>query len=63
MLTCSPTKVTPRQSLDDGALEEPLIKRICLNLLALAKRAPLGKIVPSPAELVSEGMRGIVPTA
>lgn len=48
---------------DDGDLEEPLTKRIRLNLLALAKRAPLDKIAPLPAELVPESIRGMVPTA
>ncbi|KAI6137327.1 hypothetical protein F5141DRAFT_1080528, partial [Pisolithus sp. B1] len=48
---------------DDGALEEPLTKCIRLNLLALAKRAPLDKIIPPPAELVPESIRGMVPTA
>ncbi|KAI6127262.1 hypothetical protein F5141DRAFT_1086732 [Pisolithus sp. B1] len=47
----------------EGALEEPLTKRIRLNLLALAKRAPLDKIAPLPAELVPESIRGMVPTA
>ncbi|KAI6137322.1 hypothetical protein F5141DRAFT_1080502 [Pisolithus sp. B1] len=45
---------------DDGALEEPLIKCIRFNLLVLAKRAPLDKIGPPPAELVPESTRGMV---
>ncbi|KAI5998494.1 hypothetical protein F5J12DRAFT_317935 [Pisolithus orientalis] len=47
---------------DNDALEEPLTKRIRLNLLALAKRAPLDKIAPLPAQFVPEGIRAMVPT-
>ena len=43
--------------------EDALVKRLRLNLLALAKRAPLDKIAKLPVELVPEHIRGIVPTA
>ncbi|KAI6111747.1 hypothetical protein EV401DRAFT_1890634 [Pisolithus croceorrhizus] len=49
--------------LDDGDLGKPPTKRICLSLLALAKRASLDKIAPPPAELVLESIWGMVPTA
>ncbi|KAI6141725.1 hypothetical protein BKA82DRAFT_1006559 [Pisolithus tinctorius] len=52
----------PKDVSDNDALEEPLTKRIRLNLLALAKRAPLDKIAPLPAQLVPEGIRAMVPT-
>ncbi|KAF9222230.1 hypothetical protein BS17DRAFT_736150 [Gyrodon lividus] len=42
--------------------EDALTKRLRMNLLALAKRAPLDKIARLPIELVPENIRGIVPT-
>ncbi|KAG6331646.1 hypothetical protein ID866_7442 [Astraeus odoratus] len=42
--------------------EDPFLKRVRLNLVALAKRAPLDKIARLPAELVPESIRGMVPT-
>ncbi|KAF9244452.1 hypothetical protein BU15DRAFT_41904 [Melanogaster broomeanus] len=42
--------------------EDILTKRLRMNLLALAKRAPLDKIARLPVELVPENIRGIVPT-
>ncbi|KAG9312461.1 hypothetical protein JVU11DRAFT_6845 [Chiua virens] len=43
--------------------EEPQLKRLRMNLLALAKRAPLDQIDKLPAELVPENIRSIVPIA
>ena len=47
---------------NDDENEDPLLKRIRLNLIALAKRAPLDKIAPLPVALVPETIRGMVPT-
>ncbi|KAG2071245.1 hypothetical protein BDR04DRAFT_1098641 [Suillus decipiens] len=46
----------------DKAEEDPVVKKLRLTLLALAKRAPLDKIAPLPAELVPAHIRKIVPT-
>ncbi|KAG2357987.1 hypothetical protein BDR07DRAFT_1418899 [Suillus spraguei] len=46
----------------DGAEEDPVVKKLRLTLLALAKRAPLDKIAPLPAALVPAHIRKIVPT-
>ncbi|KAI0773069.1 hypothetical protein BD413DRAFT_311580 [Trametes elegans] len=43
--------------------EDPGLKKLRLNLLALAKRAPLDQIMKLPAELVPAHLRHIVPTA
>ena len=43
--------------------EDPMLKRLRLNLLALAKRAPLDQIMKLPPELVPAHLRHIVPTA
>ena len=42
--------------------EDPVFKKLRLNLLALAKRAPLDQIMKLPAELVPAHLRHIVPT-
>lgn len=42
--------------------EDPALKRLRLELLALAKRAPLDKISRLPADLVPEPIRHMVPT-
>ncbi|THH00567.1 hypothetical protein EW026_g1997 [Hermanssonia centrifuga] len=42
--------------------EDPVLRELRLNLLALAKRAPLDKIARLPADLVPEPIRHIVPT-
>ncbi|PCH34908.1 hypothetical protein WOLCODRAFT_133656 [Wolfiporia cocos MD-104 SS10] len=42
--------------------EDPQLKILRLNLLALAKRTPLDQINKLPAELVPASLRGIVPT-
>ncbi|KAI0750376.1 hypothetical protein C8Q74DRAFT_364477 [Fomes fomentarius] len=42
--------------------EEPAMKKLRLNLLALAKRAPLDQIMKLPPELVPAHLRHIVPT-
>lgn len=49
---------------DDHAKEEedPVLRQLRLNLLALAKRAPLDKIARLPADLVPAHIRHFVPT-
>ncbi|KAI0354547.1 hypothetical protein OH77DRAFT_1426157 [Trametes cingulata] len=47
----------------DGSEEDPVLKKLRLNLLALAKRAPLDQIMKLPPELVPAHLRHIVPTA
>lgn len=42
--------------------EDPAMKKLRLNLLALAKRAPLDQIMKLPPELVPAHLRHIVPT-
>ena len=42
--------------------EDPILRDLRLNLLALAKRAPLDKIARLPVELVPEHIRHYVPT-
>lgn len=56
-------KVEEKDAMDiDGAEEDPIVKKLRLTLLALAKRAPLDKIAPLPAALVPAHIRKIVPT-
>jgi bromodomain-containing protein 7/9 len=56
-------KVEEKDAMDiDGAEEDPVVKKLRLTLLALAKRAPLDKIAPLPAALVPAHIRKIVPT-
>ncbi|KAG2129618.1 hypothetical protein DEU56DRAFT_817053 [Suillus clintonianus] len=56
-------KVEEADGMDvDRAEEDPVAKKLRLTLLALAKRAPLDKIAPLPAELVPAHIRKIVPT-
>ncbi|KAH9847739.1 hypothetical protein C2E23DRAFT_847173 [Lenzites betulinus] len=43
--------------------EDPALRKLRLNLLALAKRAPLDQIMKLPPELVPVHLRHIVPTA
>ena len=58
------TPTLPQHKLGlDTEQEDALVKRLRLNLLALAKRAPLDKLAKLPVELVPEHIRGIVPTA
>ncbi|KAI0668133.1 hypothetical protein C8Q78DRAFT_980782 [Trametes maxima] len=47
----------------EPADEDPVLKKLRLNLLALAKRAPLDQIMKLPPELVPAHLRHIVPTA
>jgi len=47
---------------DEGNEEDARLRALRLNLLALAKRAPLDKIQRLPAELVPEHIRHFVPT-
>lgn len=46
----------------DGEGEDPLMRKLRLNLLSLAKRAPLDKISRLPSDLVPKAIRHIVPT-
>ncbi|TBU42040.1 hypothetical protein BD309DRAFT_963932 [Dichomitus squalens] len=46
-----------------GDVEDPVMKKLRLNLLALAKRAPLDQIMKLPPQLVPAHLRHIVPTA
>ncbi|KAH7907594.1 hypothetical protein BJ138DRAFT_1070003 [Hygrophoropsis aurantiaca] len=46
----------------EKAAEDPLVRKLRLNLLALAKRAPLDKIARLPADMVPEHIRNFVPT-
>ena len=48
-------------SADEDA-EDPLVRKLRLNLLSLAKRAPLDKLSRLPSNLVPEAIRHIVPT-
>ncbi|CDO72033.1 hypothetical protein BN946_scf184943.g68 [Trametes cinnabarina] len=48
---------------EDGSSEDPAMRKLRLNLLALAKRAPLDQIMKLPPELVPAHLRHIVPTA
>ncbi|KAI9566652.1 hypothetical protein HD554DRAFT_2115469 [Boletus coccyginus] len=57
------SQAPPKPKPDTDAEEDPLVKRLRMNLLALAKRAPLDRIARLPVELVPEDIRGIVPTA
>ncbi|EKM51004.1 uncharacterized protein PHACADRAFT_262946 [Phanerochaete carnosa HHB-10118-sp] len=50
------------ESEEDGGGEDPLLRKLRLNLLSLAKRAPLDKISRLPSDLVPEAIRHIVPT-
>jgi bromodomain-containing protein 7 len=47
---------------DGEKTEDPLVRQLRLNLLSLAKRAPLDKISRLPSDLVPESIRHIVPT-
>ncbi|KAF8551154.1 hypothetical protein OG21DRAFT_1513124 [Imleria badia] len=51
----------PKEEPDSDAEEDPMVKRLRLNLLTLAKRAPLDRIAKLPVELVPENIRAIVP--
>ena len=51
-----------RVKLESEEEEDPTMKQIRLNLLALAKRAPLDSIAKIPARLVPEYIRHVVPT-
>ncbi|KAI9060785.1 hypothetical protein FKP32DRAFT_1595107 [Trametes sanguinea] len=48
---------------EDDSNEDPALRKLRLNLLALAKRAPLDQIMRLPPELVPAHLRHIVPTA
>ncbi|GJE90646.1 bromodomain-containing protein [Phanerochaete sordida] len=47
---------------DEGNGEDPVLRKLRLNLLSLAKRAPLDKISRLPSDMVPEAIRHIVPT-
>ncbi|RDB21604.1 hypothetical protein Hypma_011201 [Hypsizygus marmoreus] len=48
--------------VDSDAEEDPVLRNLRLNLLALAKRAPLDTIARLPKDLVPEHIRHFVPT-
>ena len=50
------------QAQDGDGEEDPDMRKLRMNLLALAKRAPLDQIMKLPAELVPAHLRHIVPT-
>jgi bromodomain-containing protein 7/9 len=50
------------ESEDKESVEDEHLRGLRLNLLALAKRAPLDKIQRLPAELIPEHIRHFVPT-
>ena len=62
-LDSNPPQSQAKPEPDADTEEDPLIKRLRMNLLALAKRAPLDMIAKLPVELVPESIRAIVPTA
>ena len=53
---------TPAPTTDTTSAEDPTIRNLRLNLLALAKRAPLDTIARLPKDLVPEHIRHFVPT-
>ncbi|KAF9530721.1 hypothetical protein CPB83DRAFT_762505 [Crepidotus variabilis] len=60
------TPTTPNTAIqsqqDPSLLEDPSLRSLRLNLLALAKRAPLDTIARLPKDLVPEHIRHFVPT-
>jgi bromodomain-containing protein 7/9 len=59
----SPTQATtPVPTTATTPVEDPIIRNLRLNLLALAKRAPLDTIARLPKDLVPEHIRHFVPT-
>lgn len=59
------TKSKPKLDPSDATStedHEPLLKKLRLNLLALAKRAPLDTVATLPADLVPAHIRAYVPT-
>ncbi|OSC99606.1 hypothetical protein PYCCODRAFT_1479750 [Trametes coccinea BRFM310] len=62
--TTSPEALAAGSSTsEDDPHEDPELRKLRLNLLALAKRAPLDQIMRLPPELVPAHLRHIVPTA
>ena len=58
-----PPSASNGPSTKEGEVEEEAVmKKLRLNLLALAKRAPLDQIMKLPPELVPAHLRHIVPT-
>jgi bromodomain-containing protein 7/9 len=49
-------------SVSEETMEDPVLRNLRLNLLALAKRAPLDTIARLPKDLVPEHIRHFVPT-
>lgn len=58
----SDSSSTTPSSHGDFSLEDPALRNLRLNLLALAKRAPLDTIARLPKDLVPEHIRHFVPT-
>ena len=60
---CDGTQVELIKSEDAiSSAEDPMIRNLRLNLLALAKRAPLDTIARLPKDLVPEHIRHFIPT-
>ncbi|KAH9917523.1 uncharacterized protein B0H18DRAFT_958357 [Fomitopsis serialis] len=51
----------PIPKVEVAAAEDPAMRALRMNLLGLAKRAPLQAIAPLPAALVPENLRSVVP--
>jgi bromodomain-containing protein 7/9 len=57
-----PTTSTTPTTIAIAPAEDPILRNLRLNLLALAKRAPLDTIARLPKDLVPEHIRHFVPT-
>ncbi|KAF9488029.1 hypothetical protein BDN71DRAFT_1457773 [Pleurotus eryngii] len=55
------TEVRPSSS-PPSPLEDPVLRNLRLNLLALTKRAPVATIAPLPKDLVPKDVQDVVPT-
>ena len=60
-LAVSPAAPLAKDGGPDADDEDPAVHALRMNLLGLAKRAPLHTIAPLPAALVPEQLRGVVP--
>ncbi|KAG6872624.1 hypothetical protein C0995_008283 [Termitomyces sp. Mi166 len=56
------SKTKTEDHTNEAASEDPVLRNLRLNLLALAKRAPLDTIARLPKDLVPEHIRHFVPT-
>ncbi|KAK7472651.1 hypothetical protein VKT23_000764 [Stygiomarasmius scandens] len=60
--SCSQSTMTSVKVEDSEASEDPVMRKIRLNLLALSKRAPIDTIAEVPKDLVPEHIRQYIPT-